>query len=101
MSKGFINNQLVALRKNMYKWRDTPTMNYYYRESDGRIMGAAWHAALNANFYSSKIYTETFPFTNDCEKFIGHYINEGDAKRSVEKYWLQQSNIIEYDENSN
>ena len=96
MRMGLINNQLIAQRKNMYNWRDTPTMNYYYRESDGRIMGAAWHAALNANFYSSKIYTESFPFTNDCEKYIGHFIKEGDAKRSVEKYWLQQSNTLEY-----
>ena len=85
----------------MYKWQDTNVMSYYYRESDGRIMGAAWHAALNSHLYSSKIYTETFPFTNESEKYLGHYINEGAAKKSVEKYWLQQSNTLEYDENSN
>ena len=85
----------------MYKWQDTNVMSYYYRESDGRLMGAAWHAALNSHFYSSKIYTETFPFTNESEKYLGYYINEGAAKKSVEKYWLQQSNTLEYDENSN
>jgi hypothetical protein len=85
----------------MYKWRETSNMNYYYRESDGRIMGASWHAALSTAFYSAKIYTETFPFTNDCEKYLGHYINEGAAKIAVEKFWLQQSNTLEYDENSN
>ena len=85
----------------MYKWRETTNMNYYYRESDGRIMGASWHAALSTAFYSAKIYTETFPFTNDCEKYIGHYINEGAAKKAVEDFWLKQSNIIEYNESSN
>jgi len=85
----------------MYNWRDTPTMNYYYRESDGRIMGAAWNAVLSTAFYSAKIYTETFPFTNDCEKYLGHFINDSAAKKSVENYWLQQSNTLEYNENSN
>ena len=79
----------------MYKWQDTNAMSYYYRESDGRIMGAAWHAALNSHLYSSKIYTEAFPFTNDCEKYIGHYINEACAKIAVEEYWHKQSKTVE------
>ena len=78
------------------KWKETPQMNYLYRESDGRLMGAAWHAALATAFYSAKIYTETFPFTNECEKYLGYFINEGAAKRSVEAYWMKQANTLEY-----
>lgn len=76
-------------------------MSYYFRESDGRIMGSAWHAALNTALYSAKIYSETFPFTNECEKYLGHFVTEGAAKRSVEEFWLKQSNTLEYNENSN
>ena len=79
----------------MYKWRETSNMNYYFRESDGRIMGASWHAALSTAFYSAKIYTETFPFTNDSERYIGHYINEGAAKKAVEEYWYKHSKTVE------
>lgn len=79
----------------MYKWRETTNMNYYFRESDGRIVGASWHAALSTAFYSAKIYTETFPFTNDCEKYLGHYINEGAAKKAVEDFWHRQSKTVE------
>lgn len=80
----------------MYKWKETNTMDYYFRESDGRILGAVWHYALNIAVYSSKIFTETFPFTNECEKFLGHYIDKGAAKKSVESFWLRQANTLEY-----
>jgi hypothetical protein len=80
-----------------FKWKETPQMNYLYRESDGRILGAVWHTALSTAFYSAKIYTETFPFTNECEKYLGYFINEGAAKRSVEAYWMKQANTLEYD----
>jgi hypothetical protein len=79
----------------MNQWKETPNMNYYFRESDGRILGAAWHVALSTAFYTAKIYTESFPFTNECEKFLGHFINEGAAKRAVENYWLTKENLLE------
>ena len=78
------------------KWKETPQMIYLYRESDGRVLGAVWHYTMNSAVYSSKIFTETFPFTNECEKFLGHYITESAAKRSVEAYWMKQSNTLEY-----
>ena len=79
-----------------FKWKETPQMSYLYRESDGRVLGAVWHYTMNSAVYSSKIFTEAFPFTNECEKFLGHYITESAAKRSVEAYWMKQSNTLEY-----
>ena len=79
----------------MNKWKPTNTMEYYYRESDGRILGAVWHFAMNSAVYSSKIFTETFPFTNEYEKFLGHYITEDAAKQSVETFWLRQEKLLE------
>ena len=79
----------------MNKWKETAAMNYYYRESDGRILGSVWHFAMNSAVYSSKIFTETFPFTNECEKFLGHYITEDAAKQSVETFWLRQEKLLE------
>ena len=79
----------------MNKWKETPNMNYYYRESDGRILGSVWHYTMNSAVYSSKIFTETFPFTNECEKFLGHYITEDAAKQSVETFWLRQEKLLE------
>ena len=76
------------------KWKETPQMNYLYRESDGRILGAVWHYVLNSAVYSSKIFTETFPFTDECEKFLGHFISESMAKKSVENYWQKSDNTI-------
>lgn len=78
-----------------FKWKETLQMNYFYRESDGRILGAVWHYVSNSAIYSSKIFTEVFPFTNECEKFLGHYITESAAKQSVETYWMKQANTIE------
>lgn len=79
----------------MNKWKETAVMNYYYRESDGRVLGSVWHFAMNSAVYSSKIFTETFPFTNECEKFLGHYITEDAAKQSVETFWLRQEKLLE------
>ena len=79
----------------MNKWKETAVMNYYYRESDGRILGSVWLFAMNSAVYTSKIFTETFPFTNECEKFLGHYITEDAAKQSVETFWLRQEKLLE------
>jgi len=85
----------------MNKWKPTATMDYYYRDSDGRILGAVWHFAMNSDVYSSKIFTEEYPFTNESEKYLGHFVNKDSALKSVELYWFKQSNTLEYDENSN
>ena len=80
----------------MNRWIHTNNMEYYYRESDGKILGAAWHYHMNSAVWTSKIYTEDFPFTNESEKFLGHFIDSNFAKQSVEKYWLLQLNTLEF-----
>ena len=85
----------------MNKWKDTQHMNYYYRESDGRVLGGAWHYTMNSAVWMGKIYEEEFPFTNASEKFLGNFIDQQSAKKAVKNYWFKQSNTLEYNESSN
>lgn len=80
----------------MNKWKDASTMHYYYRESDGRVLGSAWFYPLNTVLWSSKIFEDEFPFTNASEKFLGNFISQASAKAAVENYWLKESNTLEY-----
>jgi len=57
-------------------------------------IGAVWHKALDSSVWTSKIYTEDFPFTNESEKFLGHFIDEYSAKKSVELFWLKEYNTL-------
>jgi len=81
----------------MNKWKETAQMNYYYRESDGRILGGAWHYVMNSTVWMGKIYEDEFPFTNASEKFLGNFINEQSAKKAVENYWSKQYNTLEFE----
>lgn len=78
----------------MNNWKATPTMDYFYRERDGRILGAIWHYASNSAIYSAKIFVDEFPFTNESEKFLGHYINKRDAEHAVEQFWQKESQTL-------
>lgn len=80
----------------MNKWKLTSQMHYFYRESDGRVLGGAWHYPMNQAVWMSKIYEDEFPFTNASEKFLGNFIDEQSAKIAVENYWFKQSNTLEY-----
>ena len=82
----------------MNKWKETAQMNYYYRESDGRVLGGAWHFVMNAAVWQAKIYADEFPFTNASEKFLGNFIDEISAKIAVENYWFKQNNTLEFKE---
>lgn len=75
-------------------WKHTNSMDYFYRKEDGRVLGAVWHKALDSSVWTSKIYTEDFPFTNESEKFLGHFIDEYSAKKSVELFWLKEYNTL-------
>jgi len=80
----------------MNKWKPTNVMSYYYRESDGRVLGSVWHYALSTDVYSAKIFAEDFPFTNESEKYLGHFVDKRSAELAVEKFWLQQENTLEF-----
>jgi len=80
-----------------YNWRsETSTVKHYYRESDGKILGTVWQYVNNHIVWISKILEDEFPFTNSSEKFIGHYIDQTSACRSVERFWnIQDKTLIE------
>lgn len=79
-----------------YEWKADGDMIHFYRQNDGKILGAAWKYANQNAIWSSKIYTEEFPFTNQSEKFLGKFIDSECAKKSVEKYWeIQDRTLIE------
>ena len=78
-----------------YNWRsETSTVKHYYRESDGKILGTVWQYVNNHIVWISKILEDEFPFTNSSEKFIGHYIDQTSACRSVERFWNIQDNTL-------
>ena len=78
-----------------FEWRDEgANVHHLVRKADGRILGTVWQHALNSVVWGSKIWEERFPFTNDCEKFIGRYIGSEFAKRSVEYYWLREEKTL-------
>ena len=79
----------------MNKWKETAVMNYYNRESDGRVLGSVWHNAFSKVCYQAKIFTEEFPYTDQCEKHLGTYIDDGFARAAVEKYWVDKGNLLE------
>lgn len=79
----------------MYNWKtESSNVIHYYRELDGKILGSVWQYVNNNTLWISKILVDEFPFTNSSEKFIGHYINQESAKKSVEKFWKIQDNTL-------
>lgn len=75
-------------------WKDNQTVKYFYREDDGRILGSVWQYVNNNIVWCSKILVDEFPFTNESEKYLGHFINEGSAKKSIEEYWKLENNTV-------
>lgn len=78
-----------------YNWREESNqVKYYYRTTDGRVLGSVWQFVGNNTIWISKILSEEFPFTNNSEKFIGHFIDQESARTSVERFWLIQDNTL-------
>lgn len=78
-----------------YSWVDeSNNVKHYYRTSDGKILGTIWQYVNNHRVWVSKILEEEFPFTNASEKFIGHYIDQDSARRSVERFWDIEDNTL-------
>jgi hypothetical protein len=76
-------------------WKNTSSMNYYYRKNDGRIIGSAWHLVMNSTLWIAKVYADAVPFTNESEKVLGHFIDEKSAMHAVERYWQIEENTLE------
>lgn len=77
------------------EWKKTSSMNYYFRKSDGRILGSAWHLVMNSTLWIAKVQADVFPVTNESEKILGHFIDEYSAMRAVERYWQIEENTLE------
>lgn len=76
-------------------WRDeSGNCKHLVREADGRILGTVWQYVNNPVVWGSKILEDKFPYTNDCEKYIGHYIGMEYAKKSVEFFWLREEKTL-------
>lgn len=79
----------------MYNWRaQSSSIKHFYRELDGKILGTVWQYVNNDIVWISKILSEEFPFTNTSEKYLGHYIDQESAKKSVEHFWKIQDNTL-------
>jgi len=82
----------------MYNWKDESSqVKHFYRTLDGKILGTVWQYVNNNTIWISKILEDEFPFTNSSEKFLGHYIDQDSAKKSVEKFWQRQDNTLPED----
>lgn len=80
-----------------YDWRNEDNkVKHYYRTSDGKILGTVWQYVNNTTVWCSKILDDRFPFTNESEKFLGRYVSQEFAEKSIEKFWsLQDSTVSE------
>lgn len=79
----------------IYDWhQETAQVKHYFRKTDGKILGTVWQYVNNNGVWSSKILNDEFPFTDASEKYMGHYIDQDSAKKSVEKFWQIQDNTI-------
>ncbi|NBO30012.1 MAG: hypothetical protein EBX47_12140 [Synechococcaceae bacterium WB8_1B_057] len=79
----------------MYDWTyESKQVQHYYRKLDGKILGTVWQYINNNIVWVSKILDDEFPFTNQSEKFLGHYVSQDSAKKSVEKFWQIQDNTL-------
>jgi hypothetical protein len=82
----------------MYNWRDESSqVKHFYRLLDGKILGTVWQYVNNNIVWCSKILEDEFPFTDANEKYLGHFIDQDSAKKSVEKFWKRQDNIVPED----
>lgn len=77
-----------------YDWKPGTNIEYFYRNTDGKVLGAVWQVANQQTIWSSKIYEDKFPFTSDCEKYLGHFVSNERARYSVEKHWNIEDNTL-------
>ena len=70
-------------------WRDTEhNVSYYYLKDTGRIVGQIYNLA-HTNIWGSKVYSE-----QNEEHFLGQFINNDFAKKSVERFWNIQERTL-------
>lgn len=81
-----------------YEWKEESSqVKHYVRGSDGKIIGTIWQYVNNNLIWRSKILDDEFPFTDASEKYLGNYIDQDSAKKSVEKFWKIQDNTLPED----
>ena len=91
-----LGNLIITGHTMKYTWKnENNTTIHYVRNIDGRIMGTIWQYVGNSFTWTSKIYVEEFPFTNNSEKYLGHYASQDSAKIAVENYWFEQELTLE------
>lgn len=82
----------------MYNWCDeSAQVKHYYRILDGKILGTVWQFVNNNIIWCGKILEDEFPFTDASEKYLGRFIDQDSAKKSVEKFWQRQDNTVPED----
>ena len=78
-----------------YYWKNEKSdIIHFVRSLDGKILGSVWQFVNNPVVWNSKILEDEFPFTDSSEKYLGRFINEDSAKKSVEKFWQMQDNTL-------
>jgi hypothetical protein len=82
---------------NKYDWQNDKSVSYYYRISDGKIMGAVWVQALQDVITLAKIYQDVIPYTDMNEQWLGRFVNSTHARQAVEQYWLKDSNTLTWE----
>jgi hypothetical protein len=75
---------------NTYQWRDHEQSNcsYYYRESDGRIVGQA-NQIVHTKIWLGKVIN-----VDNQEKLLGHYISEIHSKKAIENFWVIEDRTL-------
>jgi hypothetical protein len=75
---------------NTYQWRDSELSNcsYYYKESDGRIVGQA-NQIVHTKIWLGKVIN-----VDNQEKLLGHYISELYSKKAIENFWLIEDRTL-------
>ena len=73
-----------------YDWRDTELGDifYYFNIEDGRIHGQV-HKIAHTKIWLSKVFK-----SNNEELYLGQYISDTFAKKSVVDYWLTQERTL-------
>ena len=74
----------------VFEWKDAEhNCSYYFRISTGKIVGQAYNLA-HTNIWGAKVLTDS-----NEEKYLGQYINQDFAKKSIEFYWKVKERTVE------
>lgn len=73
-----------------YEWKDNDSTecSYYYNTEDGKIVGQV-HKISHTKIWLSKIV-----LNNNEEQYLGQYISEDFAKKSIVEYWIIQERTL-------